>query len=118
MVADFFLPGANIAAEHEEAMRTWTTGWALPNLAATAAFDRLLRDHGFRAVTYRDIRPHVVPSSRRLYKASLIARPIGSVLSMIGVRSRVQQENVRAAYHQYRTLRAGAWTYGVFVATK
>src|SRR3954469_3145522 len=118
MVADFFQPREDVAPEHQESMRTWTRGWALPDLAAVPVFHRVLSERGFHEVTYRDIGRHVLPSSRRLYKASLVARPIDLLLSSIGARSRIQRENVRAAYYQYRTLRAGAWTYGVFVATK
>jgi len=118
MVADFFLPREDVAPEHRKAMRTWTSGWALPDLAAVPVFHRLLDECGFHDVTYRDIGRQVLPSSRRLYKASLVARPIDWVLSSIGARSGLQRDNVRAAYYQYRTLRAGAWTYGLFVGRK
>jgi hypothetical protein len=81
-------------------------------------FEQTLQALGFGQVTYRDLRPHVMPSSRRLYKASLVARPIAAALERLGVRSRIQRDNVRASFYQYRTLRSGAWTYGLFVATK
>ena len=118
MVADFFMPAEQVVAQHEAAVSTWTSGWALPNLAAVPAFEQTLRRHGFDCVSYRDIRTHVLPSSRRLYEASLIARPVNAALERLGGRTAIQGANVRAAYHQYRTLRSGAWTYGIFVAEK
>ena len=118
MMADFLLPDERVPAESEAAMRTWTRGWAIPNLTSVPAFTSELAAHGFRNVRYRDIRQHVLPSARRLYKASLIALPVDAILQALGARSPLQRENVRAAYRQYHTLRGGAWTYGIFVAVK
>jgi ubiquinone/menaquinone biosynthesis C-methylase UbiE len=118
MVADFFLPRRDVPIGDREAMQMWTRGWALPNLATVPGFEQTLQALGFGQVTYRDLRPHVMPSSRRLYKASLVAGPIAAALERLGVRSRIQRDNVRASFYQYRTLRSGAWTYGLFVATK
>ena len=78
----------------------------------------LLRSAGFRAVTMRDVSAHVLPSSRRLYKASLVALPINALVERTRWRSAVQGNNVRAAFHQYRTLRRGNWLYAIYVATK
>jgi ubiquinone/menaquinone biosynthesis C-methylase UbiE len=118
MVADFLLPREGLDPRHDQAMRTWTRGWAIPNLATVSAFAASLKAEGFTDIRYRDIRDHVVPSARRLHKASLIALPVDWVLQQGDVRTPVQRENVRAAYWQYPTLRAGAWTYGIFVASK
>jgi tocopherol O-methyltransferase len=118
MMADFLLPHASVSADSEAAIRTWTRGWAIPNLTSVPAFTSDLAAHGFTNIRYRDIRQHVLPSSRRLHKASLVALPVDGVLQLLGARSAIQRENVRAAYWQYPTLRHGAWTYGIFVAVK
>ena len=118
MVADFLLPDKVRGPRDEQAMRTWTRGWAIPNLATVSSFAGSLEAEGFTNIRYRDIREHVLPSARRLYKASLIALPVDWVLQRAGARSGIQRENIRGAYWQYLTLRAGAWTYGIFVAAK
>jgi SAM-dependent methyltransferase len=117
MVADFFRTDAN-GSHGAESMRIWTDGWALPNLASVAGFTDVLGVSGFSDVACRDIRANVMPSSRRLYKASLVARPINALLEAVGVRSPIAGANVRAAFHQYVTLRDGDWTYAIFTATK
>ena len=118
MIADFFLPGSALTPQEQSHMREWTAGWALPSLAVVPDLQKTLAAVGFRDIAYRDIRPHVLPSSRRLYKASLVALPIDAVLRTLQVRGRRQGDNVRAAFRQYPTLCAGTWTYGIFVARK
>jgi ubiquinone/menaquinone biosynthesis C-methylase UbiE len=118
MVADFFAARDGLPRSTAARMQSWTSGWALPHLATVSGFRTSLAEHGFHDIAYRDIGTNVLPSSRRLYKASLIALPIHEVLQRLGARSAVQGRNVRAARDQYGTLCEGAWTYGIFVALK
>jgi SAM-dependent methyltransferase len=118
MVADFFARGGALPEDRAPALTAWNSGWALPPLAEVDEFGRMLAAESFRLVSCRDIARHVEPSSRRLYKASLVAWPIHVLLEAAGLRSSVAGANVRAAFHQYRTLRHGLWTYCIFVARK
>jgi len=118
MVADFFQTHERPTPEWQPRMRAWLDGWAIPNLASVQGFGRALEELGFCEVAYRDVRRQVLPSARRLYKASLVAYPIGLLLERIGVRTPPQTSNIRAAYYQYVTLRRAVWTYGIFTATK
>jgi SAM-dependent methyltransferase len=118
MVADFFLSRDDLPPGPLSRVQEWTEGWALPNLASVPRFRDGLAACGFRDIVFRDIAVNVLPSSRRLYKASLVALPIHVALERLGARSPVQGKNVRAARGQHTTLLEGAWTYGIFVATK
>ena len=118
MVADFFLERDELSPRDAAAMRVWTDGWALPNLASVEGFGAMLAAQGFTGIVNRDIRSAVLPSSWRLYKASLLARPIHWLLEATGLRSGVAGANVQAAFHQYVTLRSGVWSYRVWVARK
>jgi SAM-dependent methyltransferase len=118
MVADFFLVRDEVPPDRERAMSTWNSGWALPPLANIEWFRRLLTAQGFCVLSCRDIGPHVLPSSRRLFKASLVAWPIHLLLQAAGTRSALAGANVRAAFHQYTTLRDGIWTYCILAARK
>jgi cyclopropane fatty-acyl-phospholipid synthase-like methyltransferase len=118
MVADFFLVRDEVPPACQRAMALWNSGWALPPLASVERFPHLLAEEGFHVIACRDIGPHVMPSSRRLYKASLVAWPIHLLLEAAGVRSALAGANVRAAFHQYTTLRDGIWTYAIVVARK
>jgi tocopherol O-methyltransferase len=118
MVADFFLRREDMPPDQARRIGTWTKGWALPGLASIDGFRADLTAAGFRDIRFRDVGTNVRPSSERLYKASLIARPISAALERIGARSAVQGRSVQASFAQYRALRDAAWTYGIFVAVK
>ena len=118
MVADFFLARDAVSDAEASRVRDWTKGWAIPNLASVDGFQACLAACGFSNIRYRDIRPNVLPSSWRLYKASLVAEPIHRMLERAGFRTSIQGGNVRAARGQYETLSEGLWTYGIFVAEK
>jgi ubiquinone/menaquinone biosynthesis C-methylase UbiE len=117
MVADFFQLKETLSAEEAARMR-WINGWAIPNLALVRQFGEDMAAAGFERVAYRDIRSQVIPSSERMYKASLVAGGIGRAMERLGIRSAVQTNNIRAARDQYSTLRDAVWTYGIFTAEK
>lgn len=117
MVADFFQLKEDLTMEEAARMR-WVEGWAIPNLAQVRQFCADASSLGFSRVTYRDIRPQVMPSSERMYKASLVAGGVGRALERLGVRTAVQTNNIRAARDQYSTLREAVWTYGIVIAEK
>lgn len=118
MVADFFLSRDAVSDTDASRIQSWTQGWAIPNLASVDGFEATLAACGFSKIKYRDVRRNVLPSSWRLYKASLVADPIHRVLEWAGFRSSIQGANVRAARGQFETLSEGVWTYGIFVAEK
>jgi cyclopropane fatty-acyl-phospholipid synthase-like methyltransferase len=118
MVADFFRADRTLEPDEAQRLKTWTDGWALPNLASVSEFRRGLESSGFHQIECRDIAANVMPSSQRLYRASLVARPINALLERLGWRSAAQGRNVRAAFEQYHTLQSRTWTYAIIVATK
>lgn len=118
MVADFFQFKNDLDEQEEARMRHWLDGWALPNLAHVDAFHNGLELAGFEGVQQEDITANVLRSSRRIWKASLIMRPLSKPLELVGVRTRRQTANVVASYHQYTTIREGLWGYSVFTAKK
>ena len=117
MVADFFQTNRDLTREERARMR-WIEGWAIPNLASVDQFGEDAAAAGFVNVRYRDIRPQVMPSSERMYRASLVAAGIGRTLERLGARSAVQNSNIHAARDQYSALKDGIWTYGIFTAEK
>jgi ubiquinone/menaquinone biosynthesis C-methylase UbiE len=118
MVADFFRTRDGLSQIDASRVETWTAGWAIPNLASVAGFRDLLEASGFVNVRYRDIKRNVLPSGRRLYKASFVAQPIHQLLERARLRSAIQGANILAARLQYETFVDDLCTYGIFVAEK
>ena len=118
VVADFFQFKPELDPAERRRMRGWLDGWALPHLAPVNEFQEYLASSGFEDVRFEDITAHVMPSSRRLYAAGLLTLPFAKPLELLGVRTKRQTANVAACYHQYRTIAAGLWGYGIFTGRK
>jgi cyclopropane fatty-acyl-phospholipid synthase-like methyltransferase len=116
VVADGFLQRENLNAKEEEEMKKWLDGWAVPNLATVNEFRNYLTELGFKNIQFRDIKENVMPSSVRLYRASILGYPVGKILEWLGLRTKIQTGNILSAFYQYRTLKKNLWTYGIFYA--
>lgn len=111
---DVDAPRGGPRGEYEE----WLRCWAVPNLWG---FDRIQHDAraaGFVEVAMEDATPKVIPSARRMHLAAKYLSPGAKLLEWVRIRNRVQNQNVRAAYLQYRCLRDGSWRYGILSAAK
>lgn len=118
IIADGFLKRKNLSSQEKNYMGKWLKGWAVPNLVTFDEFKKYLEDLGFRNIKFREITENVMPSSRRLYLASLFTYPIGKLLQWINVRTKIQTENMISAYYQHITIKKGLWGYGIFYAEK
>jgi cyclopropane fatty-acyl-phospholipid synthase-like methyltransferase len=118
IVADGFLTRDELADDEERVVTRWRRGWAIPGVASIARFRQWLGEAGFSAIDYRDITEHVVPSSRRIYVASLLFYPLGLLLYWIGMRTAMQTRGIASGYYQYRARQCGLGVYGIFRAEK
>ena len=118
VVADGFLKKSDLTKKERREMDIWLEGWAVPNLAEAQSFKKDLEELGFRNIVFKDITENVMPSSRRMYWAAVLAYPIAKLMCLVGLRTEVQMKNMDAAYYQQITLRDRLWFYGVFCATK
>ncbi|MBA7696944.1 2-methoxy-6-polyprenyl-1,4-benzoquinol methylase [subsurface metagenome] len=116
-VADGFLMD-ELSESEKQAVWTWVNGWAAPNLTTVSEFKGYLKEAGFRNISLDDITDNVMPSSRRMYWAAVINYPLGKLLEILRVRTKVQTANIKSAIYQYRTLCRGLWKYGIFTAEK
>jgi len=76
------------------AAKRWQRGWAIAGVASINQFGGLLRTTGFRRIRFRDVTQHVVPSSRRIYLASLLFYPLGLLLHWLGLRTDIQTRGI------------------------
>lgn len=119
IIADGFSNAGKVYdAKEETRMRKWLKGWGVERLEGVEMFFDHLKKAGFNAISYRNITNHVAPSSKRLFFISFPATILSKVGEWFGVRKKVQTDNIRAAYHQYTTLRESLWEYGIFSAYK
>ena len=119
IIADGFSnAGKELDRKEGSRMKKWLRGWGVEELEGVEGFFDDLKKAGFAAISYRNVTKHVVPSSKRLFMISFPATILSTVGEWFGIRKKVQTDNIRAAYHQYTTLRDGLWEYGIFLAYK
>jgi tocopherol O-methyltransferase len=116
IIADGFAAQPSYEGQDEIRMDRWLKGWGVKALDMASEFEDKLFDAGFKNITFRDITPHVMPSSKRLYWYSWPAIILSKLGELIGLRSAFQTENLYGARCQYQTLKKGLWRYGIFYA--
>lgn len=118
IVADGFLKKEDLTDEEKRDMNKWLYEWAVPNLASINEFQKYLEELNFKNIELKEVTKNVMPSSKRMYIASLFAYPIGKFLEWARIRTEMQTKNIISAYYQHITLKRGLWTYGIFYAEK
>lgn len=118
MVADGFAAKKTYTDSEYQKMQKWVRGWGVDRLETVSDFEGHLRRYGFQDIVYRDMTKFVLPSSKRLHLISFPALVFSKVGEWIGMRQKIQTDNIIGAYYQYITLKSQLWHYGVFCATK
>ncbi|MFQ5728892.1 MAG: SAM-dependent methyltransferase [Waddliaceae bacterium] len=113
VIADGFM-----THDRDQLLDKWLKGWRVNSLETVHTFGAHLRACGFSRVSFNDITPNVLPSSRRLFFISIPALFFSRLGEFLGWRTRVQTNNIRSAFYQYRAIKKGLWKYGIFYAEK
>ena len=104
-------------AADEELLRSWLSGWAIPDIATSGELRCWADSCGFGEMNLIDITANVRRSLRRLHRLATATWPLALALRRFGLRSETQQSNVRGARDQYRSLKRGLWFDGILTAT-
>ena len=118
VVADYIRSTRDNSVEHQDIIREWLKGWAMPDIATRNEHISYASSAGFMDVQIDDYTDQMIDSSRRLYTLARIAGPIDLLLFALKLRSAVQHGNVVASRRQYEALQKGLWFYGVLTANK
>jgi len=118
ILADFFASQTGYAGRDARLMGQWLDGWSVRALEYGPRFREHLEQAGFSDIYHQDATANVRPSAKRLHGYAQIARVVGKVLRLAGVRSRRQDRNILAVHRQWQALRRDLWHYGIFCARK
>jgi tocopherol O-methyltransferase len=118
IVADGFASKDISVSPDKREMTKWLNGWGVDSLDTIETFRSHLFEAGFEKIKFYNMTDNVLPSSKRLYLISLPMIVLSTIGEWIGFRKKIQTDNIKAAYHQYKALKRGLWSYGTFVAHK
>jgi len=118
VVSEYMRAARPLDAMGETRVRTWSRGWAIPDLDTQAEHREHAAAAGLVDVALEDYTAYVRPSLRRLYRIAFTTYPLALTARCLRMRTAVQHGNTRAALVQYRSLERGDWRYGILSATK
>ncbi|MCW5716942.1 MAG: class I SAM-dependent methyltransferase [Bauldia sp.] len=96
----------------------WLRGWAIPGLDSGASHLAHAAAAGLDDVAVMDVTEYVEPSLYLLHNLTFAGLPAHNLLSVLGLRTEVQRENLMSSRLQYRALQAGGWFYAHLRARK
>lgn len=117
IVADGVLK-RDVRDSEKEIYKDFLDGLVLPNLAKIDDFENWMKEVGFRNVRFWDKTEEVKPSSKILYRRTLMLHPFAKILHRFGLISSAVFKNGPAGIAQYKLVQTGAGGYGVFYAEK
>jgi hypothetical protein len=115
---EYFRRRRPLPAPDERLLRSWVTGWAMPDLGTREEYLQWAQACGFVDVVLDDIEDRVRPSHRRLYRISGALYWGENLLYRLGLRSDAQHGNIRGAIDQWRALRRDLWFEGILLGRK
>jgi cyclopropane fatty-acyl-phospholipid synthase-like methyltransferase len=118
VTADFVRTRRPLDPTGERLLHEWLDGWAIADLDTRQEHLHAAAAAGLADAQLDDVTAHIRPSARRLYTMARWTYPGATALHRLGLRTAVQQGNVRAALRQYQALEHGGWWYGIFSATR
>ena len=118
VVAEYLRRSRPLATEDEGLLRTWLSGWAIPDLGTPEEMERWALDSGFAEVEVDDVTWGVLRSLRRLYRITVGLYPVAALLHAVRVRDAAAHGNVVGARVQWLAVQRGLWAYGLIAARK
>ncbi len=118
VIADGFRGRAPLSRSQTNQYQGFLAGWAVPHLCSFQELADYASRAGFEKSHGEDISRDVMPHARAIFRFGLLFIPIRWMLQKIGLTSLEKLGNAYATYYQYRTLKQGLWTYGVFCFRK
>jgi cyclopropane fatty-acyl-phospholipid synthase-like methyltransferase len=118
LMEDWFRIARPYTADGETLMHEWLSGWAIDDLATTDEITGWCTAVGFEDVSLRNITPYAFRSIRRLHRLAVWLGPGGLLLKALGLRSDIEQANLRSARLQWKAHLRNLWLIGLLSATK
>ena len=116
VIAEYMRTARPLSTANEHLVNDWLSSWAIPDIDTAGEHHDAAVAAGFVDIVNRDVTPHIEPSLRHLYRMCLLGVPADRLLKKLGFRKK--SRNVNGAHKQYLALRAEAWYYSIFTASK
>lgn len=118
VIADGFRNPGTLNPAQQRAYGHFLSGWAVPHLCTFEELEAWARGAGFETTHAEDVSADVMLHSRRIQRFGWVFIPMRAILRVLRLTSREKLGNAYATLYQYRTLKQGLWSFGVFCFRK
>lgn len=101
-------------------IRRWLDGWQVNYLETPGRFQQMMKEAGFKNVSFSNISKFTAHSSRRLYRIYFLARLylLWKTITFSNHVTEMQKKNIDACKYQYLGMQKGLWLYGLVTGVK
>lgn len=118
VIAEYLRARRPLEQAGEEQLMAWLNRWAIDDIDTKSEHTKHMSQAGFLDVKIRDVTKHMKVSLKNLHRNSSNWFWFSWLLKLIGLRNKVQHENMRASMIQYKALEQDLWFYGFLSARK
>ena len=118
VVAEYIRHNRINPLEDEDLLRTWCSGWSMPDLDTWQEHQEHMMQAGFEHLKAEDVTGHVSPSLHKLFRMSKSLLGLGKILHFTKIRNDVMHGNQLASVAQYKALAKNLWYYCIYTACK
>ncbi|WP_053404702.1 cyclopropane-fatty-acyl-phospholipid synthase family protein [Persicobacter sp. CCB-QB2] len=102
----------------EALLKQWFTGYHIQELCKVEDFSHQLKNWDFRALSWEDFTPHILPSSKRLYFFGKMGQWTFPLQWLFPKKMRVPKSRIESVIAQHKALEQDLWAYGIYSAIK
>lgn len=117
VIADYIRNTERQGADNK-LLLSWLNGWAIEDIDTESEHLSHAAQAGFSNVRLTNVTKNMQISLRNLHRNSTNWFWLSKLLKFVGIRSKIQHENMRASIRQYEALKKELWFYSVIAAEK
>ncbi len=109
---------ATAARDTKAYLQKWMTTWGMASILSTEAYANQLEKAGLKIRKTEDVTDAIFPTSRRMYRASLLGSIPSMLYNLSHHTSRYARDHFKSGIYQYKALKRGLWRYKIIRADK
>jgi len=117
IVADYYLNGENLY-DTNDYLEKWRKTWSMSPFISSSQFISIFENYRFRMKKDIDITQNIFPTSKKMYRASLLGTLPSIAYNLTHNTSRFAKTHYLSGIYQYKALKKGLWQYHIHLFEK
>lgn len=118
IIAEYLRSKRPMEQEEESLLLSWLNRWAIQDIDTKEEHFNHANTAGFQDIKIEDVTKNMKISLRNLHRNSTNWLWFSKLLKILGIRSKIQHDNMFASIKQYEALNQHIWFYSIISARK